>query len=239
MIKLGINVDHVATVRQARLGKYPVPLEIALLSEKAGADSITIHLREDRRHIQLFDVIDMKKNLMTKLNLEMAVDDAVVEIACDVVPHDVCLVPEKRQELTTEGGLDVIKNHQKLEKVIGRLKDKGICVSLFIDADKEQILASKDLGADAVELHTGKYADAENMTEQRKEFEIIRAASEIVLESGLLLNAGHGLNYENVGDIAKIKGMNELNIGHSIISYALYVGIERAVREMRNKINCD
>jgi len=237
LIKLGINVDHVATVRQARLGKYPVPLEIALLSEKAGADSITIHLREDRRHIQLFDVIDMKNNLTTKLNLEMAVDDEVVDIACDIVPHDVCLVPEKRQELTTEGGLDVIKNYQKLEKVIQRLKNKNIVVSLFIDPSKEQILASKDLGADAVELHTGKYADAENEIEQKKEFEIIKAGAEIVMEQGLLLNAGHGLNYENVQDIARIEGMNELNIGHSIISYALYVGIERAVMEMKKKLS--
>ena len=233
MLKLGINVDHVATVRQARLGKYPVPLEIALLSEKAGADSITIHLREDRRHIQLEDVIDMKKHLTTKLNLEMAIDDEVVEIACETVPQDVCLVPEKRQELTTEGGLDVIKNSQKLEKVITKLKDKGICVSLFIDPDKEQILAAKNLGADAVELHTGKYADAKTAAEMQSELQKIRAVSQIVLEQKLLLNAGHGLNYENVTDIARINGMNELNIGHSIISYALYVGIEKAVREMK------
>jgi pyridoxine 5-phosphate synthase len=237
IISLGVNVDHVATVRQARLGTYPVPLEIALLAENAGANSITIHLREDRRHIQLKDVLDMQKYLTTKLNLEMAVDDEVVDIACDVMPHDVCLVPEKRQELTTEGGLDVITNQQKLSKVIQRLKDKKIVVSLFVDPTKEQILASKDLGADAVEIHTGKYADAKTDAERLAELKIITAVSETVLEKGLFLNAGHGLNYVNVKDIAKIHGMNELNIGHSIISYALYVGIERAVREMKTKIN--
>lgn len=233
MIKLGINVDHVATLRQARLGEYPVPLEIALLSEKAGADSITIHLREDRRHIQLKDVIDMRNDLMTKLNLEMAIDDGIVNVACEIVPHDVCLVPEKRAELTTEGGLNVVKNSKKLGKIISRLKDKGICVSLFIDPEKEQILIAKDLGADAVELHTGSYADAKDNLSMANELEKIKIASKLVLEQGLLLNAGHGLNYENVRDIAKINGMNELNIGHSIISYALYVGIERAVREMK------
>ena len=234
MIKLGINVDHVATVRQARLGKYPVPLEIALLCEKAGADGITVHLREDRRHIQLQDVIDMKKSLKTKLNLEMAAEDEVVAIACDIVPADVCLVPEKRQELTTEGGLDVIKNRLKLEQVVKKLKDKKICVSLFIDAQKEQILAAKDLGADAVELHTGKYADAISNVDRLAELKNIKKSAEIVLGHGLILNAGHGLNYANVQDIAKIDGMNELNIGHSIISYAIYVGIEQAVREMKD-----
>jgi pyridoxine 5-phosphate synthase len=236
VVKLGVNVDHVATVRQARLGKYPVPLEIALLAEKAGADSITIHLREDRRHIQLQDVIDMKNQLNTKLNLEMAIDDEIVDIACDIIPDDVCLVPEKREELTTEGGLDVINNTRQLEKVVKRLKNKNIRVSLFIDPNKQQILHSKNLGADAVEIHTGKYADGKSLEEVLIELANIKEASNIVLEQDLLLNAGHGLNYENVVEIAKIKGMNELNIGHSIISYSFYVGIEQAVKEMKNII---
>src|SRR5574344_807261 len=194
MVKLGVNVDHIATIRQARLGEYPDPLEIALLAEKYGAEGITVHLREDRRHIQLKDVIEMKKKLKTKLNLEMALDDEIVNIACDIMPNDVCLVPEKRQELTTEGGLDIIKNALKLEKVISRLKNKKICVSLFIDAEEKQIVMAKNLGADAIELHTGKYAEAKNKKEVALELEKIKIASSIAISENLILNAGHGLN---------------------------------------------
>jgi pyridoxine 5-phosphate synthase len=236
MVKLGVNVDHIATIRQARLGEYPDPLEIALLAEKYGAEGITVHLREDRRHIQLKDVIEMKKKLKTKLNLEMALDDEIVNIACDIMPNDVCLVPEKRQELTTEGGLDIIKNALKLEKVISRLKNKQICVSLFIDAEEKQIVMAKNLGADAIELHTGKYAEAKNKKELALELEKIKIASSIAISENLILNAGHGLNYKNVSDIATIYGMNELNIGHSIVSYALYVGIKIAVSQMKDLI---
>jgi pyridoxine 5-phosphate synthase len=236
MVKLGVNVDHIATIRQARLGEYPDPLEIALLAEKYGAEGITVHLREDRRHIQLKDVIEMKKKLKTKLNLEMALDDEIVNIACDIMPNDVCLVPEKRQELTTEGGLDIIKNALKLEKVISRLKNKKICVSLFIDAEEKQIVMAKNLGADAIELHTGKYAEAKNKKELALELEKIKIASSIAISENLILNAGHGLNYKNVSDIATIYGMNELNIGHSIVSYALYVGIKIAVSQMKDLI---
>ncbi|MCP3659191.1 MAG: pyridoxine 5'-phosphate synthase [Bacteroidetes bacterium] len=234
MIKLGINVDHVATVRQARLGEYPIPLELALLAEDAGADSITVHLREDRRHIQLQDVLDMKKHLKTKLNLEMAIDQDIIDIACDIVPQDVCLVPEKRAELTTEGGLNVIANKEKLINIIKRLQDKGICVSLFIDPHKDQIEAAKEVGADVVELHTGRYAERASKNELAK---IINAAG-VVLNNDLILNAGHGLNYTNVQAIAQLEGLNELNIGHSIIAYSMYVGIRESVSAMKKLISC-
>jgi pyridoxine 5-phosphate synthase len=237
MIKLGVNVDHIATIRQVRLGKYPSPLEIAILAEEAGADGITIHLREDRRHIQAQDVIDIKKRLKTKLNLEMALDEKILELACKILPSDVCLVPEKRQELTTEGGLDVKNNLKKLDKFVSKLKDKGICVSIFVNPEKEQILLSKKIGAAAIELHTGKYANSKNTKEFGKELQKIKIASEIAVNENLILNAGHGLNYENVREIAKIKGINELNIGHSIISYAFYVGIQKAVSEMKKIIS--
>ncbi|MFC1485056.1 pyridoxine 5'-phosphate synthase [bacterium] len=239
MIKLGVNVDHIATVRQARVGVYPDPVEIALLAEEAGAKGITIHLREDRRHIQLNDVFNMKKSIKTKLNLEMATDDEIVNIACDIKPHNVCLVPEKREELTTEGGLDVIGNQKKIAKAVQKLKQKAIIVSIFIDPIKEQILAAKNIQADAVEIHTGRYADAKNKIERNKELLLIQKACDIVLENSLILNAGHGLNYANVKNIAQIPNMNELNIGHSIISYSFYVGIKTAVKKMIALINSE
>jgi pyridoxine 5-phosphate synthase len=230
LIKLGINIDHVATLRQARLGKNPDVLEAALLCEKSGADGITAHLREDRRHIQDTDIFILKENIKTKLNLEMAISSEIVDIACKVKPHDVCLVPEKRQELTTEGGLDVLGNKHKLKDVVKKLKDNGICVSIFIDPIEKQILTSKEIGADAVELHTGTYA---NSLDKEKELKILQDASLIVVKHGLILNAGHGLDYENVKQVAKISGMNELNIGHSIISRSIFVGLSKAVSDMK------
>ncbi|MFC1512720.1 pyridoxine 5'-phosphate synthase [bacterium] len=236
MPKLGVNIDHVATVRQARLGINPDPLQSALLAEKGGAQGITIHLREDRRHIQDKDVINIKENIKTKLNLEMAVSDEIINIAVKVKPYDVCIVPEKRQELTTEGGLDIISNFEKVKNAVKRLKDAGICVSIFLDPLEKQIITAKEIGADAVELHTGCYANAENKQEADKKLDILKHVSKIVLEKGLILNAGHGLDYENVKPVAEIEGMNELNIGHSIIARSIFTGIEHAVREMKEKL---
>jgi len=234
MPKLGVNIDHIATLRQARKEGFPDVVEAALIAEKAGAEGITCHLREDRRHIQDEDVYLLRKKIKTKLNLEMAASEEIIKIALDVRPDDVCLVPEKRQELTTEGGLDVASNIVFFSDVVRRLKSKGIKVSMFIDPDEKQIIASKKIGADCVELHTGKYAGrniSDNMRQRYLE-ELIRA-SQVALREGLVLNAGHGLDYNNVVPVAKIKGMNELNIGFSIIARAIFVGLETAVKEMK------
>lgn len=236
MIKLGINIDHVATLRQARRGIEPDVVEAARCAEAAGADGITIHLREDRRHIQDRDVEQLRTTRTTKLNLEMAVYDEIIAIACRVKPDDVCLVPEKREELTTEGGLDVVHHEAHVRHAVEQLKRAGICVSIFIDPREEQILAAQRVGADAVELHTGCYANAVTNDERAKQLQCLTDAAQIVGREKLILNAGHGLNYENVVPVAQIKGMHELNIGHSIIARAVFVGLGQAVREMKELI---
>ena len=232
MIRLGVNVDHVATVRQARRVEVPDPAEAALLAEKAGADGITVHLREDRRHIQERDVELMRQRLRTKLNLEMAVTPAMVAFAEKLRPDDACFVPEKREELTTEGGLDVLGNKQKVLEAIRQLRDCGIRVSLFVDPERSQIESSKAVGADAVEIHTGKYCNA-TPTHRQREREAIATAAALARNLGLEVHGGHGLDYENVTSIATIPEIVELNIGHSIIARAVIVGIEQAVREMK------
>ncbi|MBF0195852.1 MAG: pyridoxine 5'-phosphate synthase [Magnetococcales bacterium] len=233
MIKLGVNVDHVATVRQARGSKYPDPVTAALLCENSGADSITVHLREDRRHIQDRDVEILLKTVQTKINLEMAATDIMVDIAIAFAPTDCCLVPEKREELTTEGGLDVAGNLERIATATKRLTQAGIRVSLFIDPDIKQIEAASSIKAPVVELHTGKYADAADDIEQEKELLQIIQAAKHAQDMGLIVNAGHGLHYHNVQDIAAIAGINELNIGHAIISRALFDGLPLAVGEMK------
>lgn len=232
MIRLGVNVDHVATIRQARRVDVPDPVEAALLAEKAGADGITVHLREDRRHIQERDVEMMRQRLGTKLNLEMAVTPAMVAFAEKLRPDDACFVPEKREELTTEGGLDVVGNKQKIVEAVRRLQERGIRVSLFIDPERSQIEASKAVGAHAVEIHTGTYCNA-LATERERERDAIVAAAALAHGLGLEVHGGHGLNYNNVTSIATIPEIVELNIGHSIIARAVIVGIEQAVREMK------
>ncbi|MBF0188222.1 MAG: pyridoxine 5'-phosphate synthase [Magnetococcales bacterium] len=233
MIMLGVNVDHVATVRQARGGHYPDPVDAALLAERSGADSITVHLREDRRHIQDRDVRLLMEMAQTKVNLEMAATDEMVALAQEWRPADCCLVPEKRQELTTEGGLDVKGNASRLKEVIAALKASGIQVSLFIDPDPEQIALSASVGAPVVELHTGRYADALTPQDRKEELEAIRRAVGHAINHGLIVNAGHGLHYHNVQDLAAIGGLHELNIGHAIMARALYDGMEKAVRDMK------
>ncbi len=232
MAKLGVNVDHVATIRQARGIDEPDPVYAAMIAEEAGASCITIHLREDRRHIQDRDLYILKKIVKTKLNLEMGLFEDVIKVAMDVLPHNITIVPERRQELTTEGGLDVIKYFDDVKKYVEEFKSKGITVSLFIDPDDDQIKASKETGAQFVELHTGKYADAKTEEEEKAELDRLIKASETVLNVGLGLNAGHGLNYRNVVPVARINGMNELNIGHSIVARAVFVGFKEAVKEM-------
>jgi pyridoxine 5-phosphate synthase len=232
MPRLGVNVDHVATVRQARRVEVPDPVEAALLAEKAGADGITVHLREDRRHIQERDVELMRRRLATKLNLEMAATPAMVAFAERLRPHDACLVPEKREELTTEGGLDVVANRQKIREAVQRLQDRGVQVSLFIDPARTQIEASKEVGAHAVEIHTGTYCNAAESERERERHAVAMAAG-LAQSLGLEVHGGHGLNYDNVPPIARIPEIVELNIGHSIIARAVIVGIEQAVREMK------
>jgi len=232
MIRLGINVDHVATVRQARRIDVPDPVEAALLAERAGADGITVHLREDRRHIQERDVKLLRERIATKLNLEMAVTPAIVTFAEQSRPDDACFVPEKREELTTEGGLDVVGQQAKIKDAVSRLQERGINVSLFIDPDQRQIEAAKAVGAHAVEIHTGTYCNACGSARE-KELEAVTAAAALAQSCGLEVHGGHGLNYENVIPIAAIREMVELNIGHSIIARAVLVGIEQAVREMK------
>ena len=232
MAKLGVNVDHVATIRQARGIDEPDPVYAAMIAEEAGASCITIHLREDRRHIQDRDLRILKQVVKTKLNLEMGLFEDVIEIALEVKPHNITIVPERRQELTTEGGLDVIKYFDDVKKYVKEFQKNGITVSLFIDPEEDQIKASKETGAQFVELHTGRYADAKTEDEEKEELNRIVKASEIVLNVGLGLNAGHGLNYRNVTPVARINGMNELNIGHSIVARSVFVGFKEAVKEM-------
>lgn len=233
MPRLGVNIDHVATLREVRKAIEPEPVFAALICEAAGADSIVIHLREDRRHIKERDLYILKEVVKTKLNLEMSVASEIVDIACQVKPDQATLVPEKRQELTTEGGLDVVANFKKIKQVLGKLEKHGIEVSLFIDPDKAQINASKKVGVGIIELHTGRYADAKNEKEQDKYFKELRIATHYAKTKGLIVNAGHGLNYYNVAPVAKIKDIEELNIGYSIICRAVLVGLERAVKEMK------
>ena len=232
MIELGVNIDHVATLRQVRGTAYPDPVRAALLAESAGADAITLHLREDRRHIQDRDVEALRAQLKTRMNLESAVTREMLQIALRVRPHDVCLVPERRMELTTEGGLDVVSQFERVRQACELLGQSKIRVSLFIDADRAQIDAAKAAGAPVIELHTGHYADAAG-GEQQIEFERIRQAVEYGNRTGLKVNAGHGLNYDNVGRIAALEGIAELNIGHAIVAHAVFVGWETAVREIK------
>jgi pyridoxine 5-phosphate synthase len=239
MTKLGVNIDHVATIRQARRAGFPDIVEAAGACERAGAAGITVHLREDRRHIQDSDVVLLRNSLKTKLNLEMSAAPEIVKFALKIIPDAVCIVPEKRLELTTEGGLDVSGQMENLRRVARSLREKGIQVSLFIDPEEKQIKASKAIGADCVELHTGKYADNfENAEVRDKELRRLRDSAEMALGLGLVLNAGHGLDYKNVKPVAEIKGMNELNIGFSIIARAVFVGLEAAVKEMKELISC-
>lgn len=233
MIRLGVNVDHVATLRQARRSDAPDPVEAALLAEKAGADGITVHLREDRRHIQERDVEAMRQRLGTKLNLEMAVTPGMVAFAERLVPDDVCLVPEKRRELTTEGGLDVVRHRQKIAEAIRRLKERGIRVNLFVDPERAQIEVSREVGAHGVEIHTGLYCNAAG-AERERQLEAVGAMARLAQSTGLEVHGGHGLTRDNVVPIAQIPEMVELNIGHSIIGRAILVGIERAVREIKD-----
>ena len=232
MIRLGVNVDHVATVRQARGIDVPDPVAAALLAERAGADGITMHLREDRRHIQERDVRRLRERARTKVNLEMAATPAMVKLAAELAPGDACFVPEKRRELTTEGGLDVVTHKRKIKDAVTRLQDRGINVALFIDPVKAQIDCARAVGAHAIEIHTGAYC---NRTGARrdKELRAIKGAAKLAQSLGLEVHGGHGLNYANVLPIAKIAEIVELNIGHSIIARALFVGIEQAVREMK------
>ena len=232
-ILLGVNIDHVATLRQARGTVYPEPIQAALLAEQAGADSITLHLREDRRHIQERDVVMLRDMLQTRMNLEMAVTEEMLAIACQVKPADCCLVPERREELTTEGGLDVLSQQARIEEACSRLAQAGVKVSLFIDADPAQIEAAAACGAPAIEIHTGHYADAKTPSQQREEYLRIVEAVRKGVELGLQVNAGHGLHYHNVTDIAAIPDVKELNIGHAIVARSIFTGLEAAVREMK------
>jgi len=233
MIGLGVNIDHVATLRQVRRTPYPSPLEAALVAEKAGADAITLHLREDRRHIQDQDVALLRQAIQTRMNLESAVTGEMLEIALRVRPHDICFVPERRQELTTEGGLDVVRHFDDVRAACERCAAAGIRVSLFIDAQAEQIRAARESGAPLIEIHTGHYAEAETSAGQGEELERIRAAVGLGMNLGLQVNAGHGLHYHNVQAVAAIPGIMELNIGHAIVAQALFVGLAEAVREMK------
>jgi len=230
---LGVNIDHVATLRQARLTHYPDPIAAALIAENAGADSITLHLREDRRHIQDNDVHMLKNVMTTPMNLEMAINDEMISIAEKIQPEFCCLVPEKREELTTEGGLDIVGKLQTAKDACRRLHDAGVRVSLFIDAGNAQIDAAAESGASVIEIHTGHYADAVNNVDKSIELEKIIKAVEFAKSLGLQVNAGHGLNYENVQSIAAINDIIELNIGHSIISQSLFSGLFEAVQKMK------
>ena len=236
MPELGVNIDHVATVRQARLTNEPDPVWAATLAELGGADGITLHLREDRRHIQERDLHLMRQTVAVKLNLELACDEDVVAIACEARPYQVTLVPERREEVTTEGGLDVVGNPKRVSDAVKRLQDAGIVVSLFLDPDAAQIEAGIQSGATAVELHTGAYAHASANYDTDEELNTLITAGNQITSAGLTLHAGHGLTYRNVGPVAAIPNMCELNIGHSIISRAIMVGLERAVRDMKKLI---
>ena len=231
-MKLGVNIDHVATIRQARGIKYPDPVTAAAISEIAGASGITVHLREDRRHIQDRDVRLLMQTIKTKLNLEMAVSDQIIDFALEHKPHCACIVPEKRKELTTEGGLDVVTGFKKIKKAVTDLQNNGTLVSLFIDPDDEQISASVDTGATFIELHTGSYAESKQEENICIELNKLVNSAEKAIELGLRVNAGHGLNYHNVLLMHEIPYLEELNIGHSIIARAVISGLDRAVRDM-------
>ena len=233
MIKLGINIDHVATLRQARGTKYPSVVEAALRAEQAGADSITLHLREDRRHMQDEDIFAIRPLLQTKMNLELAATDEMIAIASRVKPQDVCIVPERREERTTEGGLNLKESYDHLYRATQNLTEQGSRVSLFIAPDVKDIDLAKKRGAPVIEIHTGSYADAEDEVTKQKEFKRVKAAAEHALSLGLIVNAGHGLHYHNVNLIAAIPGIEELNIGHAIVAHALFVGWDNAIREMK------
>ncbi|WP_409311155.1 pyridoxine 5'-phosphate synthase [Pectobacterium sp. B1J-3] len=230
---LGVNIDHIATLRNARGTAYPDPVQAAFVSEQAGADGITVHLREDRRHITDRDVRLLRETIQTRMNLEMAVTEEMLQIACELKPHFCCLVPEKRQEVTTEGGLDVAGQQEKMNDAVARLTQAGIFVSLFIDADVRQIDAAVASGAPYIEIHTGAYADAESDSTRQQEFERIRDAAKYAASRGLKVNAGHGLTYHNVQLIAALPEMHELNIGHAIIGRAVMSGLSEAVAEMK------
>lgn len=234
-VLLGVNIDHIATLRQARGGVEPDVLEAARLAIANGADGITVHLREDRRHIQDRDVIELRK-IVPRLNLEMAAAPDIIKRALEVKPNMCTLVPEKRKELTTEGGLDVIGNFNKIKNTIEKLQSKGIEASIFIDPDLKQIKKALETKAEYIEIHTGRYADAENRSQKEKELKKLIKSAKYAQKLGLIVNAGHGLNYENTAPVAWIKGINELNIGHSIISRAVFIGLGQAVSEMKEII---
>jgi pyridoxine 5-phosphate synthase len=233
MLELGVNIDHVATVRQARRTYEPDPVWAAAEAELGGADGITIHLREDRRHIQDRDLELLRQTVNVKLNLELAAASEIVAIACRVKPNQATLVPERREEVTTEGGLDIASHRHAMAAAVGKLRDAGIYVSLFLDPDPKQLDLAKSLGAEAVELHTGSYANAKAGKQQKTELAKLVAAGKQIRDAGLGLHAGHGLNYHNVRPIVAVDGMHELNIGHAIISRAVFVGLREAVREMK------
>ncbi|MCK9202473.1 MAG: pyridoxine 5'-phosphate synthase [Gallionella sp.] len=232
-MKLGLNIDHVATLRQARGSRYPNLVRAALICEEAGADAITLHLREDRRHIQDRDVEILRDMLQTRMNLECAVTEEMIANAVRIKPHDICLVPERREELTTEGGLDVVRYFDAVKAATERCIEAGIRVSLFIDPDMKQIDAAHRIGAPVIELHTGRYADADSVPERARELERIRAAAAHAHAQNLQVNAGHGLHYHNVQDIVSIPGIVELNIGHAIIAESVFIGLDAAVRKMK------
>ena len=234
MVTLGVNIDHIATIRQARGGAEPDPVSAASIVEIAGGDAITIHLREDRRHINDRDVKILSNTVKTRLNLEMAATEEMLKIALEIKPYSVTLVPEKRQELTTEGGLDVIKQKEYLKEYLKPLLEAHIIVSLFIDPDLEQVKASAETKAQFIELHTGQYAESFETLEEDKAFYDLKKAAELAQELGLKVNAGHGLNYQNTKRILSIPGMVELNIGHSIVSRAVFTGLDQAVKDMKH-----
>ncbi|KDN14820.1 pyridoxine 5'-phosphate synthase [Snodgrassella communis] len=233
---LGVNIDHVATVRNARGSIYPSPLEAALLAETHGADLITMHLREDRRHIHDADVFAVKNAISTRLNLEMALTPEMLDNALAVQPADVCIVPEKRQEITTEGGLDVLSQQDKVAEYTLKLTAAGIRVSLFVDADKQQIQACREVGAPVIELHTGAYADSTDKEQRQQQLARIEEAAHQASEMGIIVNAGHGLNIHNVTPIAKILAIHELNIGHALIAQAIFIGLPQAIEQMKTTI---
>ena len=233
IIDLGVNIDHVATLRNARGTSYPDPLKAALMAEEAGADCITLHLREDRRHIKDQDVLNIRPRLVTRMNLEAAVTQEMIDFACRVKPQDVCLVPEKREEVTTEGGLDVVQYFAQVSKAVAQLQNEGIRVSLFIDAQAEQIQASFEAGARIIEIHTGRYAELTSEMAQDAEVERIKLGISVAKSLGLKVNAGHGLHYTNVQKIAAIADISELNIGHAIVAEAVFVGWRKAVSDMK------
>ena len=234
VIDLGVNIDHVATLRNARGTTYPDPVQAALLAEEAGADCLRLHLREDRRHIRDADVEAIRPQLRTRMNLESAVTPEMIDFACRIKPHDVCLVPERRNEVTTEGGLDVVTHFADVSAAVKRLQSEGIRVSLFIDADPAQIKAAAEAGAPVIEIHTGRYAEARTEDEVRRELERVQAAVAEGVKRGLKVNAGHGLHYTNVQAIAAIPEIAELNIGHAIVAHAVFIGWQNAVKEMKS-----